>query len=206
MALDCGYYLLSSTAIEFWSDNNQAGLDQMLICLSKTHKDEFLKRLIYQQDQVSVVVQQALAETAFYTTWATFVEDGKNGKIHLGQPEYVGYFFSMLKTQYLRSLANEIRESQGEREYIRRQDHVFDLFKSLDKQEEIRQQINEALDQLGERCKQLLTWRHMEGLSHDEISKRLNVSRDSTIKMVSRCGKKFIDVWEKNRAGHGENR
>ena len=52
-----------------------------------------------------------------------------------------------------------------------------------------------ALSRLSADCRQLLLWKHVEGLSHDEIARRKQIARSSSIKMVSRCGRRFVEIW-----------
>jgi hypothetical protein len=41
----------------------------------------------------------------------------------------------------------------------------------------------------------MLIWKHILGLTHDEIARRKNIARSSSIKMLSRCGRRFGEIW-----------
>jgi RNA polymerase sigma factor (sigma-70 family) len=203
--MDRGYYFLSSTAMEIWQKDDGGGQQKMFTWLSVTHKEPWFRRVIYSSSDISGSELRDLAENVFLGTWETFNRNGKAGKLRFDKPEYTSYLFTAFKGNYLKSLQKELMRVKAEREFGRMlvtggqeqgvlQDApLWDGIASGEAAFSAR--TRKALELLSPDCRQLLLWKHVEGLSHDEIAQRKNISRSSSIKMVSRCGRRFWEIW-----------
>lgn len=194
MEKDPGYYLLTETAKRICRQGDRDGLQKMLTSLTGLHKASFFRRVVFAQPSIPPVLLEELAETVFLQTWETFVRKIGEGSLEVQSPDYTGLFFVMFKRSYLKELGKEIRRVRVEKEYEytrssagpgRTEDESFSL------------RTRQALGGIGENCRQLLTWRYVEGLSHDAIAERKQIDRASSIKMVSRCGRRFSELWHR---------
>ncbi|HTJ11639.1 MAG TPA: hypothetical protein VL547_06430 [Dinghuibacter sp.] len=190
MEKDPEYYLTTETAVRICRQGDKEGMQHMLASLSRLHKASFFRRVVFAQASIPPVLLEELAENVFLQTWETFVRKLADGSLIVGSPEYTGLFFVMFKRGYLRELGKELRRVRVENEYGRSPmgaesptDEAFSL------------RTRQALEKIGENCRQLLTWRYIEGLSHDAIAVRKRIDRASSIKMVSRCGRRFAELW-----------
>lgn len=188
---DCSYYFLSSTAIGIWQNDDQEGQKNMFACLSAIYKDPWFHRVIFKSSEIPNDVLKDLAENVFLATWEKFNENGKAGKLQFDKPEYTSYLFTAFKGNYLKALQKELKQAKAEQEFGSRQT----AGNTYPEEAFFSDRTRKALDQLSPDCRQLLIWKHIEGLSHDEIALRKNVQRSSSIKMVSRCGRRFIELW-----------
>lgn len=175
----------------------------MLACLSETHKASWFRRVVFKNGRVPEYRLVELAEDAFLIAWEDFSKRGRAGNLHLSGREYTGFFFIAFKNNYLKLLEKELRQKMAEQAFGERQDGTGDAFGGggLDADREsgaLSPRTQQALKRIGENCRELLIWRHVEQLSHDEIARRRKMDRKSSIKMVSRCGKKFAGLWREN--------
>jgi hypothetical protein len=196
MELDSAYYLLSSTAMDMWHKRDIAGQDNMFRCLSQTHKASFFGRVIFRNGAVPEYRLRDLAENVFLETWEVFSRKGQAGEIVLQSREYAGFYFVMFKRGYLKALEKEILARKAELEFGR--DRLKEVSAEVDIRDDrtLSPRTRAVLDQLGANCRELLIWKHIEQLSHDEIAKRRHMDRSSSIKMVSRCGRNFFKHWK----------
>lgn len=162
----------------------------MLASLSELHKSSFFRRVLFAQPSIPMVLLVELAENVFLHTWETFIQKLKEGSLTIEGPEYTGLFFVMFKRSYLRELGKELRRVRVEKEYERGRSGP-----DAPRDESVSLRTRQALEKIGENCRQLLTWRYIEGLSHDAIAERKRIDRASSIKMVSRCGRRFAELW-----------
>jgi DNA-directed RNA polymerase specialized sigma24 family protein len=196
---DCGHYFLSSTAADIWKRGDDIGSGRMLACLSAIHKESYFRRVVYKSRLIDGMVLLELAETVFLQTWEVFNKRGREGRLKLDGPEYTAYFFTAFKGNYLKSLEKELRRVTAEKE--------FGSWQPADGEAEgagraggeggdvLSARTQKALNKLSPDCRQLLVWKHIGGLSHDEIARRKNINRSSSIKMLSRCGRRFSEIW-----------
>ena len=189
---DCGYYFLSSTAIAIWQQGDREGEDKMLVCLSTVYRQAWFDRVIFNSNALSGETLRDMAENVFLSTWEHFNAQGKAGKLRFDKPEYTSYLFTAFKGNYLKALQKELRRVEAEKEfggsYLAAETGVpMDSF--------LLERTAKALSRLSADCRQLLLWKHVEGLSHDEIARRKQIARSSSIKMVSRCGRRFMEIW-----------
>src|ERR1700709_784179 len=105
--MDRSYYVLSSTALEMWQQDNREGQQQMFACLSATHKESWFRRVIYRNSEIPEPLLADLAENVFLNTWELFTANGKAGKLRFDKPEYVSYLFTAFKGNYLKALQKE---------------------------------------------------------------------------------------------------
>jgi DNA-directed RNA polymerase specialized sigma24 family protein len=188
---DCGYYFLGSTAIAIWQQGDREGEDRMLICVSDVYRKAWFQRVIFTSGALSAEALLDMAENVFLATWEHFTAQGKAGKLHFDKPEYTSYLFTAFKGNYLKGLQKELRRVQAEKEFGG--SHSAET--GLPVESFLPERTGNALDRLSPDCRQLLLWKHVQGLSHDEIARRKNIARSSSIKMVSRCGRRFMEIW-----------
>ncbi len=193
MEINCSYYFLSETALEIWQRNDGAGEQQMFECLYKVNREPFFRRVVYRHSIIKEDILNELAENAFLSAWVAFNENGKSGKIKFASREHTGYFFIVFKNHYLKLLEKENRVEKMKKDIQKEQTDVED--KNDDVTDMSSRRVQKALSKISADCKDLLTWKHIDGLSHDEIAERRNINRSSSIKMLSRCGKRFLELY-----------
>jgi hypothetical protein len=200
MGKDSGYYFLSSTAQKLWKNNDLSGQNKMLACLAETHKESFFNRVIYKTKTVPEYMLLELAENVFLNTWETFNKKGIAGKMNIAGIEYTGLFYIMFKRAYLKERGKAIRQSKEENEYGKMQSpDIENAGFEIKKDETFSAIVQRALNKISPDCKDLLMWKHVEGLSHDEIAARRKINRDSSIKMLSHCGKRFREIYSDHK-------
>lgn len=192
--MDCDYYFLSATATEIWQNDDISGHNRMYKCLVDVHKGKFFKSVIFKSKIVPEHRSIEIAETVFNTTWVNFNIKGKEGKIVFEKPEYTRLFYTIFKRSYIRQIEIEIRNAQAENEFRNRNETKSEM--TLDKADIFSPRTQAALNKISPNCKQLLIWKHVDDLSHDEIALKKNIDRNSSIKMVCRCGKQFLEFWQ----------
>lgn len=195
METGCGHYFLSNTAMEIWQKGDMEGQNRMFACLYKIHKESYFRRVIFKNSIIPEYKFREFAENAFLKAWEAFNESGRAGKISFSSTEYTGFFFIIFKRTYLKILGKELRQANAEQEFGKVQPGASEPAIETKKNEFFSPRTQNALNKMSENCKQLLIWRHIEGLSHDEIARRKEINRESSIKIVSRCGKRFFDIW-----------
>jgi DNA-directed RNA polymerase specialized sigma24 family protein len=188
---DSGYYFLSSTAIAIWQRGDREGEDKMLVCLSTVYRQAWFDRVIFNSSLLSGEALWDMAATVFLSTWEHFNEQGKAGKLRFDKPEYTSYLFTAFKGNYLKALQKELRRVEAEKAFGDRA--AVESGKPADSF--LPERTAKALSRLSADCRQLLLWKHVEGLSHDEIARRKQIARSSSITMVSRCGRRFMEIW-----------
>ncbi|HLK29915.1 MAG TPA: sigma-70 family RNA polymerase sigma factor [Puia sp.] len=193
MEINCSHYFLSETALAIWQQNDLLGEKQMFECLYKVNKETFFRRVIFRHSTIKDDILGELAENAFLSAWEAFNENGKAGKIKFASREHTGYFFIVFKNHYLKLLEKENRQEKAKKEILKEQflaeeEIKHDAFSFSHK-------VQKALNKISPDCKDLLRWKHIEGLSHDEIAAKRNINRSSSIKMLSRCGKRFLEIY-----------
>lgn len=187
---ECGYYLLSSTAMDVWKRGDVDGIGRMMVCVAAVHKESFFRRVIYRSSLVAPEALRELAETIFWETWERFNERGREGMLRLDGREYAGYLFTAFKGNYLKGLEREVRRAVAEGE-----SRNFGVGEEGEGEGEWAERARKALERMSPDCRRLLVWKHIAGLTHDEIARRKNINRSSSIKMLSRCGKRFSEIW-----------
>ena len=188
---DCGYYFLSSTAIAIWQRGDREGEDKMLVCLSTVYRPAWFDRVIFNSSVLSGEALRDMAATVFLSTWEHFTAQGKAGKLRFNKPEYTSYLFTAFKGNYLKALQKELRRVEAEKSFGDRA--AIEIGAPVDSF--LPERTGIVLSRLSADCRQLLLWKHVEGLSHDEIARRKQIARSSSIKMVSRCGRRFMEIW-----------
>jgi DNA-directed RNA polymerase specialized sigma24 family protein len=194
---DCNAYFLSNTAMLIWQKNDINGQNRMFSCLSGVHKGGYFRRVIFKSKHVDETICQELAENAFLSTWETFNNNGKAGKLRFTQTQYTGYFYTAFKGNYLKLLGAELRKYEAEKEFSQGEPIIQEAIVETDAL--LKARVRNTLDKMSPDCKKLLKWKLMEGLSHDMIAQRKNITRDSSIKMLSRCVGRFIKNWSGSR-------
>lgn len=194
MESNYSYYFLSKTAIEIWQKKDTASQNKMFECLYKIHKEAFFRRVIFRHSFIHESILKELAENAFLTAWESFNNNGKAGKIIFAGNEYTGYFYIVFKNHYLKLLQKENTKALNKNEFEKIQHDTFES--RSEKNDGFSARTQMVLSKMSPDCRDLLNWKHIEGMSHDEIAKRKNINRDSSIKMVSRCGKRFLETYK----------
>lgn len=194
---DCSYYFLSKTAIQLWQKDDVSGQNRMYECLAAMYKESFFKQVIFKSKTVPEYRLVEIAENVFITTWLTFNTKGKAGEIEFKSSEYTGFFYTIFKRNYIKFSEKEVRQADAEKEFGNM--HTAESEMAADKDDIFSSRTQRTLHKISPDCKQLLIWKHIEGLSHDEIAKRKNINRISSIKMVSRCGRRFLAIWRLNK-------
>jgi DNA-directed RNA polymerase specialized sigma24 family protein len=189
---DCGYYFLGSTAIAIWQQDDREGQDRMLVCLSTVYRQAWFERVIFNSSVLSDEALRDMAATVFLSTWEHFNAQGKAGKLSFDKLEYTSYLFTAFKGNYLKALQKELRRVEAEKAFG---GHDAAAGSGLAADSFLPERTAKALSRLSADCRQLLLWKHVEGLSHDEIAHRKQIARSSSIKMVSRCGRRFMEIW-----------
>lgn len=189
MVQDLEYYLTKEAAAAICSRGDREGLAKMFSALATLRKDWFFRRVIFTRPDIPRIFLEELAEEAFLRTWDVFVERVGDGRLLLKAPDYSELFFTMFKRRYWRLLAVERNRIDAERGF----GHGPLDMPSRDEAMSFR--TLQALNKLGDKCRELLIWRYVEDLSHDDIAARRNIDRSSSIKMVSRCGQRFAALW-----------
>lgn len=199
MEMDCSYYFLTGTALEIWRTGDKEGENRMMKCLYEMREEKFFSRVIYPNGRVARERITELAETAFQTAWEAFTNDGRAGKNRTNDRQYTGYFFGIFRFKFLRLLEDEQARRAAEEEFDLR--HAGDEPPGFEIRTEsmYSPRVQRLLDKISPDCRQLLIWRYVEGLSHDAIAEKKKIERDSSIKMISRCKKRFLNGWRENR-------
>jgi DNA-directed RNA polymerase specialized sigma24 family protein len=195
MIEESSFYFLSSTAKKFWEKNDLEGQNKMFAFLVKVHKDSFFRRVTYVTGSVPDYLLTEMAENVFLSTWETFNKKGIANEIKITGIEYTGFFYIMFKRAYLKALEKMIRQSKQEYEYGLMQSSDTESIPEINTNEAYSVRVQKALNKISPDCKDLLLWKHVDGLSHDEIASRRKIDRDSSIKMLSRCGKRFREFY-----------
>jgi DNA-directed RNA polymerase specialized sigma24 family protein len=195
MGTDCDYFFLSSTAKEMWKTNDEIGLNKMFACLVKIYKESFFRRVIYKTKNVPEYMLHELAENVFVSAWESFNKKGITGETEIAGIEYTGFLFTIFKRAYLKGLEKAIRQSKEENLYGRMQSQDTETDFGIKKDESFSVRAQKTLNKISPDCKDLLIWKHVQGLSHDEIAARRKIDRDSSIKMLSRCAKRFREIY-----------
>ncbi|MDR3714522.1 MAG: hypothetical protein P4L51_17045 [Puia sp.] len=198
METDCSYYFLSDTAIRIWKGADIEGQNRMFECLYSVHKASFFRQVIFKKSRIPEHRLEEFAETAFLVAWESFNERGKAGKISLSSPEYTGFFFWAFKNNYLKLFEKELKRVLAEKEFGKDQPETEAASFELKPAGLLSPATEKVLLKISPDCRQLLTWRYMQGVSHDEIAKRKAIARLSSIKMISRCKKRFLEIWRSN--------
>ena len=194
MKTDCNYYFLTSTAKQIWISNDTQGESRMFECLSSVHKNSFFNKVIFKDGIVPEFKSKEFAEDAFVLTWQQLREKGRQGNFSIEQDEYTWYFFRSFKFNYLKQLEKEIKLQKAIKDYGK---DIKDKSYS-EKDNSFSWRTQSVLDKLSEGCRQLIIWKYVENLSHDEIAEKRNIARKTSITLVSRCSKKFWDIWNSN--------
>jgi hypothetical protein len=193
--MDCDHYFLSETAQLIWKTNDSSGEKKMYECMSSVHKESFFKRVVFQNNYVPYYRALDIAEGVFNIEWIKFNEKGRAGIIVLESLTYTGLFYIIFKRAYIRVIEREMKIAKHEISYKKSQPMTINEI-DFDKNMMFSPQTQKALDAISANCKQMLIWKHIDGLSHDEIALEKNINRESSIKMVSRCGKQFLGFLE----------
>jgi DNA-directed RNA polymerase specialized sigma24 family protein len=190
--------------MQMWQSQNMELYDKIFIFLQTEHKENWFRRVIFKHSKISDEIMRELAEDAFLTTWLAFNKSGNAGKIQLTEHTYLGYFFRSFKNNYLKLLATQARQTNAELDYGRGQPHFEANDAALRELNVFSEQTIKVMAQMTPESKELLIWRHVEGISYDEIAEKRRISRSSAIKMVSRYGKQFLKLWQENRQSETE--
>ena len=192
MEIDCDYFFLSKTALQIWRTGDINGQKRMHECIASIHKELFFKQVIFKNGRIPQFRLLEIAEEVFLTSWENFNIKGKAGEIALERDLYTGFFYTIFKRNYIKFLMKEIKKAGAEIEFSKRYSSASEI--AIDKDEIFSPLTKFALNKIGENCKKLLIWKHIDCLSHDEIATKKNIDRSSSIKMVSRCGKNFLRI------------
>jgi DNA-directed RNA polymerase specialized sigma24 family protein len=193
MKIDCDTYFNSSTAIRIWRENDAAGEQRMFSCLCEVHKEDYFRKVIFSGGRIDEASCRDLAEDAFLATWETFNQHGKASRLDFQQPAYTGYFYVAFKRNYLKMLGKELKKMSAEKAFVRAGEQSTLPF--AEGNEALRAKVMKTMDKMSPDCRKLLEWKHIRGLSHDEIAQRKQITRVSSIRMVSRCAMRFIKLW-----------
>jgi hypothetical protein len=196
MKVDCNYYFLSETALQIWQRNDGSGQKKMYDCLTAIHKPAFFRQVIFKNGKVPEHRLLQLAEDTFETTWENFTIKGMAGDFIFKKTEYTGLFYTIFKRSYIRDFEKEIEKVNAEIEFYK--NHPANGKAPMDTDDTFSPRTQRALNKMSLSCKQLLIWKHIEGLSHDEIAVKKKIDRIYSIKMVSRCGRQFLKLWLNN--------
>ncbi|MDQ6763420.1 MAG: hypothetical protein M3015_12440 [Bacteroidota bacterium] len=199
MQADCDHYFLSKTAVEIWQKDDAKGQSKMYDCLKNVYKESFFRQVVFKSKTVPYYRLTEIAESVFNSAWTNITLKGKEGKIVFEEPEYTGFFYTVFKRNYLKLSAKEIKYAEIENKYRQGQETKTEMKTDADKGELFSPETQRAMNKISPNCRQLLMWKHIDGLSHDEIAGMKNIDRDSSIKMVSRCGQQLLQILRDNR-------
>ena len=195
MEMDCNYYFLTGTALEIWRNGDKEGENRMWKCLYERREEHFFPRVIYRNGRVAVERITELAETAFHTAWEAFTNDGRAGKNRTSDRQYTAYFFGIFRFKFLKLLAQEQVRRTAEEEFHQRGTGGDAPGFEIKPGGLYSPRVQKVLDAISPDCRQLLTWRYVDGLSHDLIAEKKKIERESSIKMVHRCKQRFLKAW-----------
>jgi DNA-directed RNA polymerase specialized sigma24 family protein len=187
------HYFLTATAREVWLRGEKEEEDKLLEALYRIRREKYFPRVIYPNGRVVVERMLELAEAAFLRAWEDFSRDGRAGKNKTAERSYVWYFFGIFRNKFLNLLAEEQVRLLAEVEFGNRYSTESMAEFEIGKPALFSAATEAVLRETGENCRELLIWRFAEGLSHDEIARRREMTRDSSIKMVARCKKRFLE-------------
>ena len=196
MSNDPEYYFLSSTAQNIWRSDDTEGQQKMFECLVKTRKDIFFRRVIYKSKKIPEYKLVDIAENVLMATWEAFNKNGRAGKIIFSAKDYTSYLFIAFKNNFLKALERELKYISAEKAFGSLQNSFDEVVHDESRTELFSSKTKMILGSISPDCKQLLIWKHVEGLTHDEIAARKNINRNSSIKMVSRCSRRFFEKWQ----------
>jgi DNA-directed RNA polymerase specialized sigma24 family protein len=187
------YYFLTATAQEIWLRGVKEEEDKLLEALYRIRKEKYFPRVIYLNGRVATERMMELAEAAFLRAWEDFSRDGRARKNKTKERSYVWYFFGIFRYKFLDLLGEEQVRLQAEAEFGSRYSVESVAEFEIGRPALFSAAIEAVLRETGENCRELLIWRFAERLSHDEIARRRAMTRDSSIKMVARCKKRFLE-------------
>lgn len=187
------HFFLTATAQEVWQRGEKAGEDRMLEALYRIRREKYFPRVIYSNSRVQMERMIELAEAAFLRAWEDFSRDGRAGKNKTQERSYVWYFFGIFRYKFLSLLSEEQARLRAEAEFGGRYSGESPAEFEISRPAPFSAATEAVLRATGENCRELLIWRFAEGLSHDEIAARRGMTRDSSIKMVARCKKRFLE-------------
>ena len=187
------HYFLTETARAVWLRGGKEEEDKLLEALYRIRREKYFPRVIYSNGRIESERMMELAEAAFLRAWEDFSRDGRAGKNKTKERSYVWYFFGIFRNKFLDLLAEEQVRLQAEVEFGNRYSAEGIPEFEIGKPALFSAATEAVLRETGENCRELLIWRFAEGLSHDEIARRREMTRDSSIKMVARCKKRFLE-------------
>lgn len=187
------HYFLTATAREVWLRGEKEEEDKLLEALYRIRREKYFPRVIYPNGRVASERMMELAEAAFLRAWEDFSRDGRAGKNKTTERSYVWYFFGIFRYKFLNLLAEEQVRLRAEAEFGNRYSAESRTEFEIGKPALFSAATEAILRETGENCRELLIWRFAEELSHDEIARRREMTRDSSIKMVARCKKRFLE-------------
>jgi DNA-directed RNA polymerase specialized sigma24 family protein len=187
------HYFLTATAQEIWLRGEKEDEDKLLEALYRIRKEKYFPRVIYPNGRVEIERMAELAEAAFLRAWEDFSRDGRAGKNKTKERSYVWYFFGIFRNKFLNLLGEEQVRLRAEIEFGNRYSTEGEPEFEIGKPALFSAATEAVLRETGANCRELLIWRFAEGLSHDEIARRRQMTRDSSIKMVARCKKRFLE-------------
>ncbi len=195
MERDCSFYFLSNTLLQAWRNDDTAILNEMFICVTNIHKENWFRRVIYANAKIAQWRLREIAENAFLYAWVELNEDGKAGKIVFKKVEYTGLLYRIFQRKYRKEFQKQMKEEYGKNEYINRQPKESENLAEDNQLDKIR--ARQVLLLLGTECSELMQWRYIEGVSYDEIAKRKLIKEESCKQNLFRCKKRFLELWKK---------
>jgi RNA polymerase sigma-70 factor (ECF subfamily) len=144
-------------------DSLQDSFDKVYICyFPRLHR--FAKEYVISSEEAENIVQDV-----FMTLW----EKRKflNVRISL-----TAYLFSLVKNKCIDYLRHKIIATEYKNELNMKLAALEELNQAFASDEDIEKCINDALDKLPERCREIFIKSRMEGKKHREIAEELNIS------------------------------
>jgi hypothetical protein len=194
MEQDSGHFLKTATALKIWQEDDVAGEASMYKCLL-LEKDGFFRRVIYKNGKIHEDVLNDIAETAFTDAWLDIRRRAKGGQLVIKEATVIGYFYITFRNSYLRLVDQEEKRKKKEKDSADGKPTVGHNTK--EENDALKAKIQIVFGKMGKVCRELLGWRYDDDLSIDDIAdlKKGEIKRENVIKMLSRCRKQFLTIW-----------
>lgn len=196
---ECGYYFLTETAVAAWTNNDNHTQNEMLLCITKLHKENWFKSVIYKNGFLAEWKLKEFAENAFLFSWEKFNEDGMAGRSNVQSKEYTNYLYKMFRNTFLKTLEKARKNTTDEKFFGIEEVTTSSASEETEAREITITITRKVLAMMEDNCVEIIGWRYLKKLSFDEIARRKGIKRESCIQSLWRCKKQFIELYVNNK-------
>lgn len=192
---DCERLLQSNISIlaSSFGEHALSAFDEFLACFSQR-----LRRLFIAWSVVRYKQQHPLhfiefhADIAFTEGLFTFRQKAMAGKLYAGPSSVKTVVFEFCKIALMARLKTWEREEKHKERFTK---DFASLYQETDeaagRQEDLLNLLKKAMQELSEEDRQIITWRHIDLKSSDEIGRLLAITKESATNRIYRCMEKL---------------